>query len=204
MATEFKYELVEGAGCSRHIFSAVDERGGMHFWVQRSAIMDYGQKHFGGVECHYRSPPEYMSDHRGGGGDKCWLLDAPCWHDGSSLLASEKWIPIWEYDPDDHQAIFRLLAERMDSTFGKTIMKTSEKAYELEMAAAMLNDELGEYWHYLARLHSRCRDCASDEFQRAYDAEVHREYDRFKTEFVVVQEVETTTREVQSLRHIDE
>lgn len=116
MTTEFKYELVEGAGCSRHIFSAVDERGGMHFWAQRSA-MDCGREHFGGVECHYRSQPEYMSDESGS--DKCWLLNAPCWHDGSSTLASETWIPIWECDPDNHQAIFDLLAERMDSTFGK-------------------------------------------------------------------------------------
>lgn len=119
MAIEFKYELVESGGCSRHIFSAVDERGGMHFWVQRS-FMDCVREHFGGVECHYRSPPEYMS--REFGGDECWLLNAPCWHDGSSLLASEKWIPVWECDPDNHQAIFDLLAERMDSTFGKAAL----------------------------------------------------------------------------------
>jgi hypothetical protein len=45
----------------------------------------------GGLEIHYRNCPSYQN----GGphfGD-CYLLNAPCWHDGSSLWAMEYWCP---------------------------------------------------------------------------------------------------------------
>lgn len=61
----------------------------------------------GGIECHYRAPPGYMAD-RPPSHNRCWILDAPCWHDGSSLAASEKWIPMWQTRTSDQEILERL------------------------------------------------------------------------------------------------
>jgi hypothetical protein len=49
----------------------------------------------GGVEYHHRTPPDYMSD-KDASHELCWILGGKCWHDGSSLWASEHWIPLLE------------------------------------------------------------------------------------------------------------
>lgn len=110
---EFKYDKFERNERERHIFSAVDERGGIHFHVEKSPFSD--PEWWGGVETHYRSPPEYMASEVG---DECWLLKAPCWTDGSSLLAQEVFIPAWLSNRDDHDHIFGMLSSRMDRQFG--------------------------------------------------------------------------------------
>lgn len=54
----------------------------------------------GGVEYHMRRAPSYSEqttpDH-----EHCWLLGAPCWHDGTSLYASDVLIPLLERDGED-------------------------------------------------------------------------------------------------------
>lgn len=88
IATEIlvrKYER----NAHRTIFAVVGERGGMHFWFHEDSD---GEKH-GGIEQHSRKPM-YDWD-RAPSNDKCWLLDGPCWHDGSSLQAEEFWIPLY-------------------------------------------------------------------------------------------------------------
>ena len=47
----------------------------------------------GGVEFHYRAAPEYMESDEPSH-DQCWILGGRCWHDGTSLWASEYWIPL--------------------------------------------------------------------------------------------------------------
>jgi len=42
------------------------------------------EKPSGGIELHYQIPPDYMDDQAPSHQD-CWLLNSPCWHDGSSL-----------------------------------------------------------------------------------------------------------------------
>lgn len=81
-------------------------------------------------------------------------------------------------------------------------MDISEKVQALEEASSMLCDELGEYWECLASLYARRFDCASEEFIQAFDAEIDREYDRLKSEFVVVEEPVSVRRTVKTLRHI--
>ena len=119
----FKYEYTRRFGQGEHTWSAVGAKGAVHLHVT-----DYGQDHdtrympdrySGGIEIHYRYPPEYMAkkapDH-----DRCCLLNAPCWHDGSSLQASERWIPHWQEfqgAPDEHDRMFALLEVEMDSRF---------------------------------------------------------------------------------------
>lgn len=54
----------------------------------------------GGVEYHYRTPPDYMRS-EAAHHPCCWALDGPCWSDGSSLQATEHWIPMLERAGED-------------------------------------------------------------------------------------------------------
>jgi len=51
----------------------------------------------GGVEFHRPTPETYQDqvkpDH-----ESCWILGGRCWHDGTSLWASEYWVPLLERD----------------------------------------------------------------------------------------------------------
>lgn len=49
----------------------------------------------GGVEYHHRQPASYMGDDYGCTHDHCWVLGGKCWHDGTSLWATEHWIPMF-------------------------------------------------------------------------------------------------------------
>lgn len=81
----------------RTILVVIGDKGAIHYWHEpctESSIKAFGQTKFGGVEQHSRTPFSYSGeqpDH-----DDCWLLQCPCWHDGSSLYASEYAIPRWE------------------------------------------------------------------------------------------------------------
>jgi hypothetical protein len=82
--------------------------------------LKYGDRYSGGIEIHYRVPPDYMRDQAPMA--KCWLLGGPCWHDGSSLQATEHWIPMWLVDPHNHERIFgELQTELMDRDGGYTV-----------------------------------------------------------------------------------
>lgn len=45
-----------------------------------------------GLEKHSRTPFEYSDKSKPDHAD-CWLIGGPCWHDGTSLWASEYWMP---------------------------------------------------------------------------------------------------------------
>lgn len=73
-------------------WAVVGPEGAIEFWMMPEMR---GLK-LGGVETHRRTPFEYslhkeIPDH-----DHCAVLDGPCWHDGTSLWASEHWIPMYE------------------------------------------------------------------------------------------------------------
>lgn len=48
----------------------------------------------GGVEYHHRAPASYMGADYSCTDDHCWVLGGKCWFDGTSLWASEHWIPM--------------------------------------------------------------------------------------------------------------
>lgn len=55
-------------------------------------ISSYGNngEHTAGLEYHHREPidgraPDYA---------RCWLLQGPCWHEGTSLYAEERFLPL--------------------------------------------------------------------------------------------------------------
>jgi len=66
-------------------WAVVGELGAMEFWMF-TPLREYGG---GGVEAHLSAPRGYKHEH-------CDILNAPCWHDGTSLWASEHWIPMYQ------------------------------------------------------------------------------------------------------------
>lgn len=99
-----------------HKWSVISARLAVHLHIRTLKYRpgsDIPREPHGGIEFHSRSPwpssPDSAPDH-----DQCWLLKGPCWHDGSSLQASEYWIPRWQRDPNDHEGMFAALAAELD------------------------------------------------------------------------------------------
>jgi len=117
---EFERRLLLG---ERIIFAAIAEQAAVHFWVVPD-WKDEGNSR-GGLEFHQRpqagQEPTY---------DWCFVLNAPCCHDGSALYAEEKLIPLFHfycetgdgnYEPiwqEVESALRRLISEREADTGG--------------------------------------------------------------------------------------
>ena len=116
---KYKYEYSYSFGqYPLHIWSCVGSKGAIHVHITdygEEHALKYGEQYAGGIEFHYRHPPDYMDT--APTRNNCWLLNSPCWHDGSSLQASEYWIPQWELDPHNHEAMFNLIERRMEQKF---------------------------------------------------------------------------------------
>lgn len=94
---EYDFSETNENNRKRWTWSLVGEHGGVHIWAQfcEASESAFGEKCYGGVEVHYRKPPYEHSEgtpHH----EYCWLLEGPCWHDGSSLYFSEQLQPIIE------------------------------------------------------------------------------------------------------------
>jgi hypothetical protein len=86
------FEMPDG----RKEWSVTGELGSISFWVDEmtsEVAKRCGEKFFGGVETHYnkKSKPDYLDidAHHA----SCLHNGGECWHDGTSLWASEYWIP---------------------------------------------------------------------------------------------------------------
>ena len=76
---------------------------------------DDEQRFQGGVEFYSRTPFEGRPhDAPIGHVD---FVGGPAWHDGSSLLAEEMFIPAWIRDPNDHEFMFQLLTNQYMRVF---------------------------------------------------------------------------------------
>lgn len=113
-----KYEYSKPWGNPNHVWTVIGARGAIHFHVsdmgERKA--DAWDRYSGGLEVHYRSAPDYMAD-QAPSQDKCWLIGCPCWHDGTSLYASETIIPFWLASPNDHERMFNFLIRDYENRF---------------------------------------------------------------------------------------
>ena len=107
-----------------HTWSVVGKPGGIHLHIRESGKPDH--PYFGGLEVHYRQPPDYMKD-KPPSQEHCWLLDAPCWHDGSSLQAEEIWIPLWRTMPNDHDRMLACLTQRWREAFEEELSMKEDK-----------------------------------------------------------------------------
>lgn len=99
-----KYEFCIEFGNEKHTWSVIGRHLAIHLHI--SVLADHGPS--GGIEYHYRQPPEHMQN-EAPSNDVCWLLKAPCWHDGSSMQVTDLWIPRWQQAPHDHARMFDLL-----------------------------------------------------------------------------------------------
>lgn len=95
-----------------HTWTVIGPLGGLHLHIHKYKDNEYT----GGLEIHRRQPSQYQQDDAPSQ-DQCWLLHCPCWHDGSSLIASEKYIPAWRLDPHDHDGMFAMLCNDADYHF---------------------------------------------------------------------------------------
>lgn len=67
-----------------------------------------------GLERHYNYRPSYMERGTAPSHKHCWLLEAPCWHDGSSLWAEEVFMSFFiggDYANRDMDILYRLSDE---------------------------------------------------------------------------------------------
>ena len=91
---------------TERIWTCVGKEFGLHIWIAKSVAG--GREYYGGLEMHYRAAPDYMKEHPPSN-TNCWLLNAPCWHDGTSLYAHEVIIPFWLRDPENNERMFEFL-----------------------------------------------------------------------------------------------
>lgn len=113
-----KYEANEGQSGLRHIWSAKNEKGGVHIWAVRHKDKRMGERYWGGIEVHSPTPMHEGQDEPHN--DPCWLLEGPCYHDGSSLQFSEQIEPVLghEIGQSDHDYVFSILRSRHAYYFG--------------------------------------------------------------------------------------
>lgn len=108
-----EYTYNKRFGSPKHCWICIGPKGATHLHIS-GPHGDFGYS--AGLEAHYRTPPEYMAD-QAPSHDDCWVLKAPCWHDGTSLYASEVALPLWLSNPHDHDGIFAWLEREYASRF---------------------------------------------------------------------------------------
>lgn len=105
-----------------HMWTAVGERGGVHIHATPSPLKFHDEEFYGGIEVHSRKQV-YVGDKEPSQAH-CWLLDGPCWHDGSSLYFSENIEPMLRHKDGQfgdgiHEYMKTILAEWYRSHFEK-------------------------------------------------------------------------------------
>ena len=113
-----EYKFNDDFGLERHVWTCIGRRGAIHLHVSGSLRDADGpnEGYYGGLEVHYREPPDCMNEDAPSQ-DRCWLLDGPCWHDGTSLYASETLIPLWLCDRNNHVRMFGVLQREYEKWF---------------------------------------------------------------------------------------
>lgn len=111
-----KYIWTKPFSYIRHHWELRGPRGGVHF---HASIMD-GRAHDAscGLEFHHSFDPTngQQAPHH----INCPVTGGQCWHEGTSLYASERvWPMVSDYLKDgDHEMIFRLLEGEYNGHFG--------------------------------------------------------------------------------------
>ena len=123
-----KYTWSKPFGSARHSWELAGPDGGIHFHVA-------GNDKFGdsaGLEFHHTREAwnrlfgrAEAPHHR-----ECSVIGEPCWHDGTSLYASEHVWPMVKpmLRSGDHDAIFRFLEDEYSRHFDRRAADDSEAA----------------------------------------------------------------------------
>lgn len=93
---------------ANHWWQIIGPRAALHFHVSIDPNDKYPPTC--GLEMHHFSPPEYMQD-QAPSQLKCDLTGGRCWHDGTSLYASESLWPMIKplLRAGNHEGVFQLL-----------------------------------------------------------------------------------------------
>ena len=98
-----KYTREWWIDCWQHRWEILGADGGAHLSIRPYKLSDGPVEYSAGLEMHYRRPPNHM-DGCAPSYARCFLLEDPCWHDGTSLYAQEHFVPM--FLRDDHDGIF--------------------------------------------------------------------------------------------------
>lgn len=109
-----KFKIYERFSDWAAMFEIVGAKGGVHYHVSRYKDTNGSTSYSSGLEFHYRTPPDYMKD-KPPSHDECFLLKCPCWHDGTSLYASEVYEPM--FLRGDYSGIFRQMERDAEEKF---------------------------------------------------------------------------------------
>ena len=104
LVSKYTYENLYGN--PRHTYSVIGGKGAVHFHVTEIRRSD-DECVSAGLEFHHREPPEYMKDDAPH--EKCWLIGGACWHDGTSLYAQDKIVPVWQDERHDTEAFLKTI-----------------------------------------------------------------------------------------------
>lgn len=112
--TNHKYTYSKPFNSPRHNWEMVGPNGAIHF----HASLTPGHPPSCGLEIHYCSPPDYMKGRAPSHVD-CKLTGGRCWHDGTSLYASEDLWPRFNryLNACDHESIFKALESEYENRF---------------------------------------------------------------------------------------
>lgn len=111
MKIERAYHFNETA--KRHIWILSDAESGVavHLWIAGD-----GKTPYGGIESHSPKRPAHRTepepDHK-----HCWILDGPCWHDGTSSGA-ERAIEMYRNGWLDNETAWQYLVSWLASAVG--------------------------------------------------------------------------------------
>lgn len=103
----YRYELTEFVGTWTHRWVIVARHGAVEFWVRQHLGMP-NLDDSAGLEMHWRVPPPHMET-EAPSHDKCHSLGGPpCWHDGTSLYATEQLLPLVDFSNPRDMFLFLL------------------------------------------------------------------------------------------------
>ena len=92
-------------GVPLHVWWIRGDDGGVHIWARRAPLDGWPTEWIGGVEVHHATCPDssgwFKPDEPSQ--SECWLLEGPCWHDGTSLYFRERIAPHFRH-PDSENA----------------------------------------------------------------------------------------------------
>lgn len=115
-----KYECNFYVGRWVHSWTVVGRDGAVQLNITDLGHNQYGDRYVGGIEFHWRVPPDYMKNdapHH----SHCHVLETPCWHDGSSLQVTEIYIPYWLADQNDHERMLLRVIQAYDEQLTRTL-----------------------------------------------------------------------------------
>ena len=122
-----KYQWTKPFNFPRHTWSVVGPMGAVHYHV--TLTEGYGPS--AGLEFHHTRSTGYRCD-EAPDHLKCEFTGEPCWHDGTSLYASETlWPQIQScLYSGNHEAVFALLEWEYDRRFNDFLLAPSSSTGE--------------------------------------------------------------------------